>query len=146
LMLYDIAICYKRTILMDDVNVGRILLTVKEKNNIKGFVEYLPEIVVSFYLLNPYTILSCVSMSTVILNNFCVIASLFFIMRKYLVFACFFNALASYLTLYPFILMAPIVIIYQRLNNGSIFNISMRVISLFTFFSSCLILVSYVEL
>ncbi|CAL9703984.1 unnamed protein product [Knipowitschia caucasica] len=77
---------------------------------------YIPLKVAMFYMLNPFTILSCVAKSTCGLNN--AILALFFLctMKKNTLLSAIFLALATYQSIYPITLCAPAMLhIMQRL-------------------------------
>lgn len=77
---------------------------------------YIPLKVAMFYLLNPFTILSCVAKSTCGLNN--AVLALFFLctIKKNTLLSAIFLALATYQSIYPITLCAPAMLyIMQRL-------------------------------
>jgi hypothetical protein len=70
--------------------------------------------VVAAYYLNPLVVLTCVSHSITAINNLCLIACLFLALRQKHLLALFFLASATYLSLYPIILLPPILLILSR--------------------------------
>ncbi|XP_020776431.1 phosphatidylinositol glycan anchor biosynthesis class U protein [Boleophthalmus pectinirostris] len=77
---------------------------------------YIPLKVAMFYMLNPFTILSCVAKSTCGLNN--AVLGLFFLctIKKNIMLSAIFLALATYQSMYPITLCAPAMLyIMQRL-------------------------------
>ncbi|KAJ8378760.1 hypothetical protein AAFF_G00236800 [Aldrovandia affinis] len=78
---------------------------------------YIPLKVALFYLLNPFTILSCVAKSTCGLNN--AVISLFILctMKGSALLSAIFLALATYQSIYPLTLFPPaLLFLLQRLN------------------------------
>jgi len=73
------------------------------------------EIVYCVYLLNPWTILTNVAQSTIVFNNFAVILCLYAAIKGNVFLATLCLALGTYLSLYPAILICPLVaILYTR--------------------------------
>uniref|UniRef100_A0A7M4F400 Phosphatidylinositol glycan anchor biosynthesis class U n=1 Tax=Crocodylus porosus TaxID=8502 RepID=A0A7M4F400_CROPO len=70
-------------------------------------MHYIPLKVALFYLLNPYTVMSCVAKSTCAINN--TIIAFFFLatMKGSAFLSAIFLALATYQSLYPLTLFAP---------------------------------------
>jgi phosphatidylinositol glycan class U len=76
----------------------------------KNLATFLP----IFYLLNPVMIASCVSMSTVIFNNLGLAIMLYFAMKNNIIMSTFGLALSIYLTVYPIVLVIPLVILLHQ--------------------------------
>uniref|UniRef100_A0A8C6WPV9 Phosphatidylinositol glycan anchor biosynthesis, class U n=1 Tax=Neogobius melanostomus TaxID=47308 RepID=A0A8C6WPV9_9GOBI len=68
---------------------------------------YIPLKVAMFYLLNPFTILSCVAKSTCGLNNAVLALFFLFTIKKNTLLSAIFLALATYQSIYPITLCAP---------------------------------------
>ncbi|KAL6077961.1 Phosphatidylinositol glycan anchor biosynthesis, class U [Balamuthia mandrillaris] len=79
--------------------------------------QYLPEFVAMCYLLNPWTIASCVSGSLLLFNNLAVVASLYFAMLGNVGLCTFALALATYLSFYPVALLIPLLMLLQASVN-----------------------------
>ena len=62
----------------------------------------------SFYLLNPLTIASCMSFNTAILCNFFIILAFVAALLQSRIALSFFLSIATYLSLYPFLLIIPL--------------------------------------
>ncbi|KAI0218901.1 hypothetical protein L0F63_003262 [Massospora cicadina] len=67
-----------------------------------------PALLPAAYLFNPYTLLSCFSLSTVIFNNFAILAAILSGVRCNLPLAMLFLSLASHISLFPVALFVPI--------------------------------------
>lgn len=76
------------------------------------------EYVLSVYLFNPYSVLNCVGMTTTVIQNLLVAASLWGASNGHRVIACMFVALAAHQTLYPVLLIVPIAILLANVNEG----------------------------
>ncbi|TNM89227.1 hypothetical protein fugu_005482 [Takifugu bimaculatus] len=75
---------------------------------------YIPLKVATFYLLNPFTILSCVAKSTCALNN--AVIALFFLatIKGNVLLSAIFLALATYQSIYPLSLCAPALLYFMQ--------------------------------
>ncbi|EMR08654.1 hypothetical protein PNEG_03128 [Pneumocystis murina B123] len=69
---------------------------------------------VSLFLFNPYSIISCVGMSTAIFTNCFILTSLSYVQRRKSIQSIFFLALATYLSFYPIVLFPPLILILQK--------------------------------
>ncbi|XP_071785592.1 phosphatidylinositol glycan anchor biosynthesis class U protein-like [Asterias amurensis] len=67
----------------------------------------LPRLVVSIYLLNPYTIVTCVGQSTLVVTHLAVAAVFLFTSNGYRVAATLALAAATYQSLYPAMMIVP---------------------------------------
>lgn len=76
------------------------------------------EYVLSVYLFNPYSVLNCAGMTTTVIQNLLVAASLWGASSGYRVLACLFVALATHQALYPVLLIVPIAILLADVNKG----------------------------
>lgn len=76
------------------------------------------EYVLSVYLFNPYSVLNCVGMTTTVIQNFLVAASLCSALNGYRLLACAIIALATHQALYPVLLIVPITILLADFNKG----------------------------
>ncbi|KAM6979467.1 phosphatidylinositol glycan anchor biosynthesis class U protein isoform 2-T2 [Aplochiton taeniatus] len=77
---------------------------------------YIPLKVAMFYLLNPFTILSCVAKSTCGLNNAVIALYILSTIRGSALLSAIFLALATYQSIYPLTLFAPALLyLLQRL-------------------------------
>jgi len=74
----------------------------------------IPVLVSSIYLLNPYTIGSCVAHSTVMFTNLAITAALLFSLKGSTLLSTLGVALGAYLSLYPVTLLAPVVLILMK--------------------------------
>uniref|UniRef100_A0AC11BN42 Phosphatidylinositol glycan anchor biosynthesis class U n=1 Tax=Ovis aries TaxID=9940 RepID=A0AC11BN42_SHEEP len=70
-------------------------------------MRYIPLKVAMFYLLNPYTILSCVAKSTCAINNTLIAFFILATMKGSAFLSAIFLALATYQSLYPLTLFVP---------------------------------------
>jgi len=86
-ILHGIAKAYKK-IQIEDIREETVLH--EQPNKLPGPIENLPEIVAALYLFNPYTIFTCVGMSTAILNNFALLGTIYFGLKGNAIFATFF--------------------------------------------------------
>ncbi|MBN3291171.1 PIGU protein, partial [Polypterus senegalus] len=94
------------------LEAGRYPLDVAELLRTPKEMMYIPIKVAVFYLLNPFTVLSCVAKSTCGLNN--AVTALFILctIKGSALLSAIFLALATYQSLYPFTLFAP-ALLYQ---------------------------------
>ena len=79
-----------------------------------GFHKNLPHIIAALYLFNPIIVLSCVSMSTVIFNNWALALTLFFALRGNVVWCSMSLSLSCYQTLFPLVLIIPLILMLHR--------------------------------
>ncbi|KAL9656229.1 hypothetical protein ABK040_007844 [Willaertia magna] len=114
------------------------LKLIKQLNN-----NNLPFILMIVYLFNPIMICSCISMSTVIFNNFLIIGILFFTMKENIVMATLFLALGTYLTIYPITLFIGMILLLKQINSK---NINLKIIKSIIFFIFWLILIIYASI
>ncbi|KAM3967763.1 phosphatidylinositol glycan anchor biosynthesis class U [Aphomia sociella] len=76
------------------------------------------EYVLSVYLFNPYSVLNCAGMTTTVIQNCLVAASLWGASTGRRIPACVFIALATHQALYPVLLIVPIAILLAEVNKG----------------------------
>lgn len=70
------------------------------------------------YLFNPYSVLNCAGMTTTVIQNFSLAASLCGAANGYRFIACAFIAFATHQALYPVLLIVPIAILVAEVNPG----------------------------
>ena len=63
--------------------------------------------VVMAFMFNPYSIATCVAKSTAVFNNLAICMAMLFTLKGSRLIACFFIALAAYMSLYPIMLVVP---------------------------------------
>ncbi|KAL4702945.1 hypothetical protein ACJJTC_008723 [Scirpophaga incertulas] len=85
---------------------------------IESELEESAEYVLSTYLFNPYSILNCAGMTTTVIQNVLVAASLWGASTGHAILACAFVALATHQALYPILLIVPIAILLADVNKG----------------------------
>jgi phosphatidylinositol glycan class U len=83
----------------------------------KTWQENLSTFLPIFYLFNPVMIASCVSMSTVIFNNLAIAIMLYFALRNNIILSMFGLAVAVYLTVYPVVLVVPIIVLFHQVRD-----------------------------
>jgi len=107
-----------------------------------------PLLVSTIYLINPFTILSCLSKSTTIYNNLAYVLAIHFAIKKNINLSMFFAALASYLSFYSFVIIAPCIlfIIENKNDNHQKRKIIIKGVLLFIFYIIALLGVSYLLL
>ncbi|KAK5584662.1 hypothetical protein RB653_006278 [Dictyostelium firmibasis] len=74
----------------------------------------LPNITAALYLFNPFTIFTCVGMSTINLTNLAIVLSLYYSLKGMIFQSIFSVAMASYLSIYPVILILPCTLILKH--------------------------------
>jgi hypothetical protein len=74
----------------------------------------------SLYLLNPYSVFICLAESTQLFNTLFVILSILYAMKGKLIPTFIFLSLATYLSLYPIVLMAPCILFLSRKSKTSV--------------------------
>ena len=77
-----------------------------------------PDFATSLYLLNPLTILSTSSLSTVNLTNLFIILSLTMIAKGNISLAALFLACSGYLSLYPLALLLPFLLFAYKVHTN----------------------------
>ncbi|OUM64729.1 hypothetical protein PIROE2DRAFT_20449 [Piromyces sp. E2] len=97
-----------------------------------------PLLVSAIYLINPFTILSCLSKSTTIFNNLTYILAIHFAIKT----------LSSYLSFYSFVIIGPCILfmIENKNDNFQKKKIITKAISLFLIYAVALLGVSYLLL
>eukprot|EP00111_Clytia_hemisphaerica_P004345 TCONS_00012432-protein len=80
-------------------------------------------IVLNLYLLNPFTILTCVAQSTNVINNFVISLLLFSMSKGYWSMASICVAFVSYISLYPIMLIVPVILSVKKGANGNMLKI-----------------------
>eukprot|EP01112_Ceratiomyxa_fruticulosa_P011800 TRINITY_DN3235_c0_g1_i1.p1 TRINITY_DN3235_c0_g1~~TRINITY_DN3235_c0_g1_i1.p1 ORF type:complete len:429 (-),score=71.33 TRINITY_DN3235_c0_g1_i1:101-1387(-) len=79
--------------------------------------ESFSNLIATLYLFNPFTIFSCIGMSTTNINNTSIIVALFYAHKGNIPLTSFFIALASYLTIYPIVLVPPLIVLLHKYNQ-----------------------------
>lgn len=96
-----------------DMEASVLCLKAQDMMNVKNYV-------LAFYLLNPYTITSCVARSTAIFTNLSLAMTLFFTLHARRPWAAFWLALATYQCLYACVLIVPVslfIISFEQKHN-----------------------------
>lgn len=88
-----------------------------------GYVEH---VVLAVYLLNPFTIASCVSVSTALPTHLCVALVLYFLVKENTTLSCFFCAMATYFSMYNVVFLAPVVLV--RMRRSGVFGVCLVLI------------------
>ncbi|QSL66959.1 hypothetical protein MERGE_001346 [Pneumocystis wakefieldiae] len=99
--------------------------------------KYIP---VSLFLFNPYSIISCLGMSTAIFTNCFILTSLSYVQRRKSIQSIFFLALATYFSFYPIVLLPPLILVQQKNDIKKKDSISRNIILFFIELSLLLIL------
>ncbi|KAK2184084.1 hypothetical protein NP493_283g03002 [Ridgeia piscesae] len=105
---------------------GRHLL-VEQKKNVKTFstdaqkilvkssdLRYTRLQVVAIYLFNPYSVITCLAKSTAIFNNLAIALTILYTLKGKRSKACLSLAVASYISMYPIMLVVPTAIFIAR--------------------------------
>lgn len=74
----------------------------------------IPIFVFITYLLNPFSILSCIGLSSTVFSNFFLATSFFFMSKQQLLPCLLFLALETTRNLYPVVFIAPIVLVFGK--------------------------------
>jgi phosphatidylinositol glycan class U len=88
-----------------------------ERRETKGkdtCIFFLTRFFVPSYLWNPYTFMQCITMSTTSIHNLCVVVALYSALRRNRVWMTWACACATYLTLYPVVLLIPLHLLLKR--------------------------------
>ncbi|XP_031562944.1 phosphatidylinositol glycan anchor biosynthesis class U protein-like [Actinia tenebrosa] len=143
-LLYKVAVYNTKNLLTDQErikssfakNVSPILLTEKEFDNI-------PFLTTAVYLLNPYSVSTCVAQSTIIFTNLGLTLALFGALKGSSPLATLGIALATYHSLYPIMLLAPVTLIVIKYDEGSQLSGMCKCGMLFTVWIAGLLGLSY---
>ncbi|KAF9923783.1 hypothetical protein FBU30_006171 [Linnemannia zychae] len=114
--------------MLSDLAIGYMLLqitTIKDRDNAKekkimqyGGKKEEPGMsglaVATLYLFNPYTIVNCIGRSTILFSNAAVVAAIWMGMKGNKSLAMFSVATATYISLYPAMLIIPILLMLTR--------------------------------
>jgi len=73
--------------------------------------KYLPDVVLFAYFMNPFTLLTSLSPSSVPLTILSTVLSIFYSQKKSPIFATLFLAVATYISIYPVCLVVPITLV-----------------------------------
>ncbi|XP_062501181.1 phosphatidylinositol glycan anchor biosynthesis class U protein-like [Corticium candelabrum] len=79
----------------------------------------LPALMVFLYLINPFSVATCVGRSTTLLSTLSIILSLLCALKGRLFLSTLFTALSGYLSFYPVMLILPITMINCEVKNHS---------------------------
>ncbi|XP_068699893.1 phosphatidylinositol glycan anchor biosynthesis class U protein-like [Montipora foliosa] len=108
-----------------------------------------PLLVSSIYLLNPYTIGSCVAHSTLVFTNLSVTIALFYAMKGSVLLSTLGVALGAYHSLYPITLLPPVVLILIKVRsvelefNRKVVVFALSIIGSFVMWTAFLLVLSY---
>jgi len=103
----------------------------------------IPRLLCLSYLLNPYTIASCVAMTSTVWTNLMLATFLLSLVSSNQIVACISLSLATYQSLYPAILLVPLCLkLVQSSPNVSPTTTVMSTLGLFITFLTCLLLLS----
>jgi len=103
----------------------------------------IPRLLCLSYLLNPYTIASCVAMTSTVWTNLMLATFLLSLVSSNQIVACISLSLATYQSLYPAILLVPLCLkLVQSSPNVSPTTTVMSTLGLFVTFLTCLLLLS----
>ena len=91
----------------------------------KDFTKPIDELIVPYnigtmYLLSPLSIMSCLSKSTQLFSNFGVILAILFSIKGYRRAAVFSLAWSCYQTLYPILILAPMILFLKKASKESV--------------------------
>ncbi|KAJ3332035.1 hypothetical protein HDU76_001493 [Blyttiomyces sp. JEL0837] len=103
-----------------------------------------PLVVGIAYLLNPYSIASCVAKSSLGFNSFAIAAGIFYATRGRKNLSILFIALASYLSIYPLMLLAPCVLLIAEVNKQRIFTVATSSLFLWGAYTVSLLWLSFI--
>ncbi|CCJ29048.1 unnamed protein product [Pneumocystis jirovecii] len=129
-LLYTIIDLFSAWFLLDLTNS-----TILKDHSINPWMKYFT---IFSFLLNPYSIVSCVGMSTAIFTNCSIFASLSYLQCRKSLQSIFFLAIATYLSFYPILLLPPLILILHK-NNTRKTDISTTK-SIILFFAALLLL------
>ncbi|ELR12158.1 GPI transamidase subunit PIGU [Acanthamoeba castellanii str. Neff] len=107
------------------------------------------EIVFCVYLTNPWTILTCVAQSTIVFNNLAVVLCLYAAVKGNVWLATLCLALGTYLSLYPALLIFPLVAIfhtYYKQPVQSAWVVGFAVVACYAVWLSALFYLSFLQL
>jgi phosphatidylinositol glycan class U len=85
---------------------------------------HLPAITAAIYLWNPYSFMQCVTMATTSIHNFTVVVALYAALRGNRLWMTWGCALATYLTLYPIVLLIALHLLLERGHCPRLFSVS----------------------
>ncbi|RUS30589.1 GPI transamidase subunit PIG-U-domain-containing protein [Jimgerdemannia flammicorona] len=143
--LTDITIAY---LLTEITTKKQAIYGVKPKLEVeKGAKGIEPWVVGALYLFNPLSILSCVSKSTLIFTNASIVLAVYYALQGEKSLGMFWVAMASYLSFYPAMLVAPIILIILNWGaNGSTIlkkDIVLHCVLLYATWLAALLFLSY---
>eukprot|EP00112_Aurelia_sp_Birch-Aquarium-sp1_P004592 Seg1520.4 transcript_id=Seg1520.4/GoldUCD/mRNA.D3Y31 product="Phosphatidylinositol glycan anchor biosynthesis class U protein" protein_id=Seg1520.4/GoldUCD/D3Y31 len=106
-------------------------------------LESIPYFVTLIYLINPFTIVTCVAFSTGAVNNLVLCMTFYLLVADHHFMAAAFAAVVSYLSFYPVMLITPLTLKYLYDGNSPSWKKSIQIISAFAVSLSCLMVSSY---
>ena len=113
----------------------------KNTNFLSGVPTWLPSLV---YAINPLGIMSCLSKSSVVFTNWCIINSVVQAIDGTIPLASLFVALSGYLSLYPILLIFPIItIINFNKPSSQQYNNAIRLVLYTVYYCGFLLFVSF---
>jgi len=108
-----------------------------------AYYSNLPHIIAALYLFNPAIICSCVSLSTVIFNNLALAGAVYFAMKGNIILCSMSVSFATYLSIYPIVLLVPIALIIQKSKKLPLFSVASKICVCFVFWESLWLFLSY---
>jgi len=93
-------------------------------------------LVAALYLFNPYSVMSCLARSTTTLDNALLLQAVSFAAEGHAPPACLFLALASHTSLYPALLLLPILLVLRKTGKSSSTLTLAELAMFFTFFAT----------
>ncbi|XP_053957619.1 phosphatidylinositol glycan anchor biosynthesis class U protein [Anastrepha ludens] len=105
-------------------------------------MEVVPRCVLLSYLFNPLTLVSCAGLTSTVFSNFLLALTLYFLVQRYLLPCVFCLALETMRSLYPLVLIAPIVLVFTQ-HSKITTSSAIRVVALFVAACAGITLVNY---
>jgi phosphatidylinositol glycan class U len=106
----------------------------------KEEVKEIPQYVTSAYILNPYTVFSCVAMTTTVFANVILALTLLAIASKRRLLSTLLVSIACHQSFYPLMLLVPVAI---ATNRQQMAKSALATVLQFVFFSAILLMTSY---
>ena len=106
----------------------------------KEEVREIPQYVTAAYMLNPYTVFSCVAMTTTVFANVILALTLLAIACKRRLLSSLLVSIACHQSFYPLMLLVPVAIATDR---QQLAKSALATVLQFVFFSAALLLTSY---
>lgn len=108
-----------------------------------AFYSNLPHIIAALYLFNPAIICSCVSLSTVIFNNLALAGAVYFAMKGNIILCSMCVSFATYIAIYPIVLLVPITLMIQKNKKLPLFSVAFKICVYFVVWESLWLFLSY---